>query len=209
MVHFIPASLWREIKGQVGGAEEDTYICVLGREHVALEELEFLQGEIARTLAGAYTAEYENRIQEREANGRQIRGMMAVFGGFCILLAIIGIGNVFSNTLGFVHQRKREFARYMSVGLTSEGIRKMFCIEALVIAGRPVLLTLLPAVAAVWYLLRVSYLEPGIFLARAPLFPVAGFMLAIWGIVALAYYLGWRKIRGIGLAGVLQDDAMM
>lgn len=52
------------------------------------------------------------------------------------------IRNVFSNTLGFARQRKREFARYMSVGLTPEGIKKMFCIEAMALIGRPVLLTL-------------------------------------------------------------------
>ena len=50
--------------------------------------------------------------------------MKVIFGGFCVLLAVIGIGNVFSNTLGFVRQRKREFARYLSVGLTPEGMKR-------------------------------------------------------------------------------------
>ena len=31
LVHFIPVSLWKEIKGQIGGSGEDTYICMLGR----------------------------------------------------------------------------------------------------------------------------------------------------------------------------------
>ena len=209
LVHFMPVSLWKEIKEQIGGSEEDTYICMLGRENVTLEELDALQGQVESLIAGNYKVESENRIQEVEANNKQIQGMMTIFGGFCVLLAIIGIGNVFSNTLGFVRQRKREFARYMSVGMTQGEIKKMFCIEALTIAGRPVLITLPLAVVAVGYLLKTSYVEVETFLAGAPIIPVMIFMLAIWGTVAFAYYLGWRNIRKINLAGVLQDDTMM
>ena len=209
LVHFIPVSLWKEIKGQIGGSEEDTYICMLGRENVTLEELDALQGQVEGLIAGNYKVESENRIQEVEANNKQIQGMMTIFGGFCVLLAVIGIGNVFSNTLGFVHQRKREFARYMSVGMTQGEIKKMFCVEALTIAGRPVLITLPLAVITVGYLLKTSYVEVATFLAEAPIIPVMIFMLAIWGTVAFAYYLGWRNIRKINLAEVLRDDTMM
>ena len=209
LVHFIPVSLWKEIKGQIGGSEEDAYICMLGRENVTLEELDALQGQVDSLIAGNYKTESENRIQEAEANDKQIQGMMTIFGGFCVLLAVIGIGNVFSNTLGFVRQRKREFARYMSVGMTQGEIKKMFCVEALTIAGRPILITLPLAAITVGYMLKISYVEVGTFLAEAPLIPIMIFMLAIWGIVAFAYYLGWRNIRKIDLAEVLRDDTMM
>lgn len=209
LVHFIPVSLWKEIKGQIGGSEEDAYICMLGRENVTAGELDALQGQVDSLIAGNYKTESENRIQEAEANDKQIQGMMTIFGGFCVLLAVIGIGNVFSNTLGFVRQRKREFARYMSVGMTQGEIKKMFCVEALTIAGRPVLITLPLAAITVGYMLKISYVEVGTFLAEAPLIPIMIFMLAIWGIVAFAYYLGWRNIRKIDLAEVLRDDTMM
>ena len=209
LVHFIPVSLWKEIKGQIGGGKEDAYICMLGRENVTAGELDALQRQVDSLIAGNYKTESENRIQEAEANDKQIQGMMTIFGGFCVLLAVIGIGNVFSNTLGFVRQRKREFARYMSVGMTQGEIKKMFCVEALTIAGRPILITLPLAVITVGYMLKLSYVEVGTFLAEAPLIPIMIFMLAIWGIVAFAYYLGWRNIRKINLAEVLRDDTMM
>ena len=209
LVHFIPVSLWKEIKGQIGGGKEDAYICMLGRENVTAGELDALQRQVDSLIAGNYKTESENRIQEAEANDKQIQGMMTIFGGFCVLLAVIGVGNVFSNTLGFVRQRKREFARYMSVGMTQGEIKKMFCVEALTIAGRPILITLPLAVITVGYLLKISYVEAGTFLAEAPVIPIMIFMLAIWGIVAFAYYLGWRNIRKINLAEVLRDDTMM
>lgn len=209
MVHFVPASLWKEIKGQVAEAEEDTYICVLGNENSTSEELNELQKAITEVIGETYMVESENRIQEQEANDRQIQGMMTVLGGFCVLLAIIGIGSVFSNTLGFVRQRKREFARYMSIGMTPREIRKMFFVEALVIAGRPVLITIPLTVFSVGTMLQMSYLEVGVFLAEAPFVPIAVFMLAILETVVLAYYLGWRNVRKINLAEVLRDDTMM
>lgn len=209
LVHFIPASLWKEIKGRTGDEEEEAYIRVLGNPHASQEELNALQDEIEHLLSRKYTVVCENRVQEYEANQTQIQGMMAVLGGLCVLLALIGIGSVFSNTLGFVRQRKREFARYMSVGLTPEGLRKMFCIEALAIAGRPVLITLPAAVLAVGYMLKLSYLGVGEFLAEAPWMPIAVFMLAILGSVALAYFLAWRSVRRISLAEMLRDDTML
>ena len=182
---------------------------MLGREGATLEELNALQAQIHAIVSKNHAAESENRIREYDSNNTMLQGMMAFFGGFCVLLALIGMGNVFSNTLGFVRQRKREFARYMSVGLTPASLRKMFCIEALVLAGRPILITLPLAVAAVGIMLKMSYVDPGEFLAQAPLAPIAAFMLAIVACVSLAYSLAWRNIRKISLAEVLRDDTMM
>lgn len=209
LVHFIPVSLWKEIKGQIGGSEKDTYVRVLAGENTELDRLNALQSEIDALIRNRYTTESENRIQEYDANRKQIWGMQVILGGFCVLLAIIGIGNVFSNTLGFVRQRRREIARYLSVGMTPEEIRKMFCIEAIVIAGRPILITAALAVIAVGYMLRMSYLEVEKFVEEAPVIPIAVFMLAVCGSVALAYVLGWRRVRGIHLAEVLRDDTMI
>lgn len=209
LVHFVAASLWEEIGVSIGGAEKDTQIRILGRDGVSLEELETIQGEIYRRLAGIYTIESENRIREYETNDRKIQGMMFVLGSFCVLLALIGVGDVFSNTLGFVRQRKREFARYLSVGMTPEELRKMFCIEALVLAGRPMLWAAAVAVLAVGAMLRASYMDAAEFLAEAPCLPVGAFMLAVGGAVAFAYYLSWRKMREIDLAEVLRDDTLL
>ena len=209
LVHFLPASLWRTVKEEIGGMEEDSYLCVRGMEDASLEELNWLQDEIAGLVGGQYTITSENRIQEYADNNKQIQGMMLILGGFCILLAVIGMGNVFSNTLGFVSQRKREFARYLSIGMTPGELGKMFCIEALVMAGGPILRSLLLAVFAVGYMLRISYVDVGEFMAEAPVVPVGIFMAAVFGSVALAYYLAWRNVRKISLAEVLRDDTLM
>ena len=138
LVQFIPLSVWNQISAQIGNAEADTYIRILGEDRVNLNKLNELQSKISQMLQSEYMVEIENRIQEKITDDNMRNGAMLIWGAFCFLLAVIGIANVFSNTLGFIRQRKREFAIYISVGITPKGMRKMFCIEALVIAGRPI-----------------------------------------------------------------------
>lgn len=209
VVHVMPLSLWEGNKGRITGAEEDSYIRVLCREGVTASELADLQREIAELTAGKYRIESEDRISAYEENDKEIRGMMTIFGGFCVLLAVIGVSNMFTNTLGFVRQRRREIARYLSVGMKPQEIRKMFLIEAFVIAVRPLLLTLPIAVLAVGAMLKASFMDPAEYMAEAPLRPIAVFILVVWAAVGFSYYLGWCKVRNLNLTEVLRDDTMM
>lgn len=209
LVHFLPVSLWKEIKGEIGGQEEDIYIRILAKDGVTLSELDEVEAAVLTCLKDVCEIETENRIQEKIDNDKMFAGMKAILSVFCVLLAIIGIGNVFSNTLGFVRQRKREFARYLSVGLTPAGIRKIFCIEALVIAGRPVLIALPVTALAVAFFIKMSYLEPLLFIREIPFLPIGSFVLGIFFFVALAYYLGAKKVMGSSLADSLRDDTML
>lgn len=190
LVHFLPLGLWEDNKEWIVGAGKDTYVRILCQEGVTVEELSALQQEIAKVTEGNYQIESENRIRSYEENDTKMQGMMTIFGGFCVLLAVIGVSNMVTNTLGFVRQRKREIARYLSVGMKPQEIRKMFRIEALVIAAKPVLLTLPVAVLTVGAMLKASFVDPMEFLAEAPLRPIAVFMLAIWAAVGFSYYLG-------------------
>lgn len=222
LVHFIPASVWNGIKDQIGGAAPDLYVRVLAQEEITPAKLTEIETALSRFLdetldvpgaAGgteeaASRIEMENRIREQQNNDRMFVGMKAVLSVFCFLLAAIGIGNVFSNTLGFVRQRRREFARYMSVGLTPEGMQKIFFAEALVIAGRPVLIALPVTAAAVVFFIKASYLEPMLFVEEAPFLPILLFILAIFGFVALAYWLGAKKVLTSSLADALRDDTI-
>ena len=182
---------------------------MLANDRTEPDTLNVLEDEIAHMVSPKYEMESENRIQEREDNDKMIEGYELILGGFCVLLAMIGVAHVFSHTLGFLRQRKREFARYMSVGLTPEGIRKMFCIEALVIVGRPVLVTLGVTIVAVAFMIKASHLDPVEFILLAPIVPILLFVSAVFAFVALAYYLGGKRILKVSLVDALRDDTMM
>lgn len=208
LAQFIPLSLWTKISGQTEGTQSDTLIRILADKGASLDKLDTLEKAAAGLLEQKYETEIENRIQEKITNDYIILGYQLVIGGLCVILAFIGIANVFSNTLGFLRQRKREFAQYMSVGMTPAGIRKMFCIEALVIAGRPLLLTLPLTVAAVGVLIKASYLDPAEFIAEAPIVPMMVFCVTVFAFVALAYYLGGKKVMRYNLSDALRDDTV-
>ena len=208
LAQFLSVSSWKQIKEVIGNAEQDTYIRVLDTKDRTLTELNEIETELTNILEHEFMLEIENRVQEKIDNDAMLNGYKLIIGAVCALLALIGIANVFSNTLGFIRQRKREFARYMSIGMTPEGMRKIFRIEALVIAGRPVLITLPVTVLFVWFMITASYLNPMEFLSVAPIVPIVIFIAAIFGFVTLAYYIGSKKILKCNLAEALQSDYM-
>ncbi len=208
LIQFISVSTWKQIQGVIGEAEPDLFIRILAEKDRNLKELNGIEMELKDILGHAYILEIENRVQERIDNDAMLNGYRLIIGALCVLLAIIGIADVFSNTLGFIRQRKREFARYMSIGMTPDSMRKVFCIEALVIAGRPILITLPITGLFAGVMIRASYLNPMEFLAKAPIVPILIFIAAIFGFVALAYYMGGRKILRCSLVEALQSDYM-
>ncbi len=209
LVHFIPLTMWNKTLGKVCEAESDSYIRILSNGTANLADLNGLEQEIVRLVSEKYEIESENRVQERLSNDRLIRGMVMILGSFCALLAIIGITNVFSNTLGFLRQRKREFAQYMSIGLTPQEMRKMFCIEAFVIAGKPLLITLPLTVLFVQFAVTASYLDPMVFWSEAPILPILIFAAAIVLFVTLAYYIGGKRLLQCDLNETLRNDTLI
>lgn len=208
LVQFLSLSTWKQLEAVLGHAEQNTYIRVLALKDRTLTELNTIETELTNILGHRFTPEMENRIQERAYNDAMLNGYKFILGSVCILLALIGIANVFSNTLGFIRQRKREFARYMSIGMTPDGMRKIFMIETFVIAGRPVLITLPVTVLSAGFMITASDLNPMEFLAAAPIVPVLLFITAIFAFVALAYYAGGKKLLKCSLVEALRSDYM-
>ena len=59
---------------------------------------------------------FEGRIEERENELEIQKGLRMIIYAFTGLLTCIGLANIFASTLGQIHQRKREFARYFADG---------------------------------------------------------------------------------------------
>lgn len=205
MALVLPVSLWRQVGEKVGGAEEDLYIRVFAGEEAGLWELARLEEELAASLGGAYQTESENRIQEEMDNDQIIRVYQTVVSGFCVLLAFIGVANVFAGTMSALTQRGRELARYQSIGMTPAGFWRLFGAEAAVIVGRPFFFSLACAGLVSIVLIKASHLEVTNVLEAIPVFPALLFGGAVFGCVALAYFLGGRRVLRSDLAAGLRD----
>ena len=207
LVHVIPLTMWNKTLEQVCEMESDSYIRILSNTTASLANLDSLEKEVTQ-LVGEYKIESENRIQERLSNDNLIYGMKVILGAFCVLLAIIGIANVFLNTLGFLRQRKREFTQYMSIGLTPQEMREMLSMEAFVIIGKQLLITFFLTLLFIQFAVTASYLDPMVFWVEAPILPILIFAIAIALFVALAYYIGGKRLLQCNLNETLRNDAL-
>ena len=81
--------------------------------------------------------------------------------------------------------------------------------RSLVIAGRPLLITLPLTVMFVGFMVTASYLETIEFLVKAPILEILLFIVAIVGFVGLAYYLGGKKILNSDIAETLRNNILV
>lgn len=168
--------------------------------HTALQQL----------LTGYPGLALEGRLEEEARENQIQQGLRFVICMFTGLMACVGLANVFASTLGQLHLRKREFARYFSLGLTPKGAAKILAWEAAIVALRPILLTILINIPLMALMLDAGGISAEEFiLERLPLAPALTFFAGIIGFVALAYYLGGRKICSMSLAETIKNDTLM
>jgi putative ABC transport system permease protein len=204
LVQVMSASTWQNMLPNMSIEAQETYINVQTTTDDAIRSV---QTEIEQLLSGK-NYEVENRLEEKQFNEEAQKGYTLIIGGLCGLLAMIGLANVFSNTLGYIYQRKREFAGYLSIGLSPKGIKKILCMEALIIGGKPIALTIPLTIAFVIFAATESYINPMEFLESMPIVPLVIFACMIFGCVALAYYIGGRKICKDNIIETLKNDML-
>lgn len=209
LVGIVPLSLKETYPSFFDGEEANSYVCIRAKKGISQEELNRLEEQVKAILGTDQEIKYENRIQEKQSNDRLMQGMVLIFSGFCVLLAIIGLSNLFVNTLGFLQQRKRELAQYISIGLTPKQVKKIFFIEAFVMAGKPIGITIGFTLLFIPLASRASYLDPAIFWSQAPIFPILLFAGAIFGLVGLAYFIGSKRLFQCDLNEILRDDTLI
>ncbi len=166
------------------------------------------ENEIKQILGDKFNYTIENRVDAYDTNVQMYGGYKSIITMICAILACIGISNVFANTLGYMQQRKREFAEYQSIGVTPKSTAKILSIEALVIGVKPILLSI--PFNILFILLTTS--DNGItlseFLQNAPILPTIIFAIIMLLAIALSYYISGKKILNANIADVLKDDAI-
>ena len=134
--------------------------------------------------------------------------MIIVIEIFAGILSCIGLANVFSNTLGQVTQRKREFARYMSIGLSHKGMKKILIYEDLIISLKPIIISLIINIPIVIFFLDTSQMLVKDYLTNMPIIPILVYTIFVLIFTSLAYYIGGKKILDKNIADMLKDDTL-
>ena len=151
----------------------------------------------------------EGRIREETSDAAARKGLRIVMGVLAGLLACVGIAGILSATLGQIYQRKKEFARYLSVGVSPKDMQKLLFLEGLFIIGRPFLMAVIIDVPVTALLLQMSPPTAGQFISHLPLVPVLIFLCISAGAVSLAYLAAARSICQGDLVEILKDETMV
>lgn len=204
LVLVAPESGFRNAEAAFGKA--DRHFNILTESD---EVIDGVQAQIEGMMGSAPGWEMENRLNEEAFNEAVRTGYKLVMGILCGTLALVGLSNVFANALGSISQRKREFARYLSVGMTPGSVRKVLALEAFYVCAKPVAVSLLLNIPFVAYCLRASLLMPGEYLANLPVLPIGIFVLSIFLAVGTAYWIGGRRILRGDLVGMLRDGTQI
>jgi len=206
LLQVMSASTWQSMLANMSLESQETYMNI---QTMTDDSIGAVQTKIEKILSGKnYKYEIENRVEKEQYNEEIQEGYTIIMGGLCSLLAFIGLASVFANTLGYIYQRKREFARYLSIGLSPQGIKKILYMEALIIGGKPILFTLPLTIAFVIFATTASYIDPMEFLDNMPIVPLLIFACMIMGCVALAYYIGGKKICNVNMIETLKNDVL-
>lgn len=194
--------------GTFSGAETNYNIYL--KEAIREKEAE---SEAVREAIAALTPDegytLEGRIQEEASDQAARKGLRIVMGVLAALLACVGIAGILSATLGQIYQRKKEFARYLSVGVSPKDMQKLLFLEGLFIIGRPFLMAVIIDVPVTALLLQMSPPTAGQFISHLPLVPVLIFLCISAGAVSLAYLAAARSICQGDLVEILKDETMV
>lgn len=171
------------------------------------------ESEAVREAIAALTPDegytLEGRIQEEASDQAVRKGLRIVMGVLAALLACVGIAGILSATLGQIYQRKKEFARYLSVGVSPKDMQKLLFLEGLFIIGRPFLMAVIIDVPVTTLLLQMSPPTAGQFISHLPLVSVLIFLCISAGAVSLAYLAAARSICQGDLVEILKDETMV
>ncbi|MDD2957865.1 MAG: ABC transporter permease [Lachnospiraceae bacterium] len=168
-----------------------------------------VQEQIHNNLPENSTYTLESRMEEEKSEFKMRNGLKIFVCCFAGFLALIGIVNIFSFTLGQIYQRKKEFARYFSVGLSPKGMRKILTLEAMVISVRPFLLGVLISLPFVAWALQASEIAVSEYIQKAPVLITGLFTLAIFLFIMLAYCIGGKKVCNSDFVEVIKDETML
>lgn len=172
------------------------------------EDIYKIANEIDNSLDSKYNYTIENRIDSYNSNKQIYEGYKKIITLICIIIACIGISNVFANVFGYMQERKYEFAEYLSVGITPKGIAKILLLEGTIIGIRPILISIPFNILFILLTTSSGNITLNEFISQMPILTVVLFAIIMISIIALIYYIICIKILKLNIAEILKRSSV-
>lgn len=204
LVQIMSSSTFQKFKARPT-IDEYYYTVLVNSE----DKIPSVENEIRKLLGNNVTYILKNKIQTIKDNDNIRYTKKVAMGSLAGLLTSIGLANVLSNALGLIYQRKREFSRYLTLGLSPKGVLKLLILEAAILAGKPILIGLIANIPIVLLSLKASFITLNEFLQRVQIMPIFLYAAFIITVVMMAYYIGGKRIYKMNLVEALKDDTLI
>jgi ABC-type antimicrobial peptide transport system permease subunit len=150
-----------------------------------------------------------DELSEIERNAEIYNAYKKLLSVICGLFACIGIANVFANTLGYIFQRKREFARYQSLGLTPRGFVKLFFVEFLVIGVKPILISIPFNIFFILFAVNATGIGIREFVSEMQILSIFVFSCIMLAPVGISYFIISKQMKKNNIVNDLKNDIML
>jgi ABC-type antimicrobial peptide transport system permease subunit len=144
-----------------------------------------------------------------KSNAQIYNGYKKFLSLICGLFACIGIANVFANTLLYIFQRKREFARYQSLGVTPGGLIKIFFVEFFIIGVKPILISIPFNIFFILWAVNVTRVSMKEFVSEMSILSIFVFSCIILASVGIPYFIAGRQMLKNNIIVDLKNDIML
>lgn len=161
------------------------------------------------SVSGDYELTVVDMREDKKRSDAIWDGYVMVVGGFCGILAFIGVAAIMTQSIGFIRQRRREFARLRSIGMTPGGIVKMLGIEGVITVLRPLAISLPFIVASGLGLAFLGRQPLPDFLAQFPFGLMLAYLGIIFALVLSADAIGAIRVVRINLPEALKNDVLL
>jgi len=204
MIQVMSASIYKRLNISLP-ADEYFYTIVANSEN----DIGIIENSIRKLLDGQENYKLENKLATEKADVNFRKAYIVAIGSLTGLLICIGLANVLSNALGIFYQRKREFSRYITIGLSPKGVLRLLMLEAAILALRPILISLLVNIPIVLLSLNASFITLDEFMQNIPIIPVLTVAAVIISTVMTSYYIGGKRLYKVNWVDALRDDTLV
>ena len=205
---YMPLSVYYSVMEKLSGEKVggyDTYMKV----RTAPEDDLAVTDEITKLCEAVMAKEdiyIASTATEEESNAVGKRAMEAVVNCIGLLLGVIGVSNTLSAVSHTMMRRRREFAVLRSVGMDTEGVKRLLLLEGIRMAVTPVLI----AITAIAVLLEILMIMVDVsWKDFLPWLPWGKIFLGTWAVmiaVTAAYQISAGKIRKDTIIEAVRDE---
>lgn len=205
---YMPLSVYYSVMEKLSGEKAGGYDTYMKVKTAPEDDLAVTDGitKLCEAVMAKEDIYISSTATEEESNAVGKRAMEAVVNCIGLLLGLIGVSNTLSAVSHTMMRRRREFAMLRSVGMDTEGVKRLLLLEGIRMAVTPVFIAIPAIVLLLEILMKIVDVSWGDFL---PWLPWGKIFLGTWAVmiaVTAAYQISAGKIRKDTIIEAVRDE---